>query len=171
MWQLTALGSKSVSKIWQLSSNFPIFFLKKSWILFKKINMRHTITISIFRKAKMRKFARKKKKKKKTLAGTLLKVAENYEPWNWPLFLPIKRYKKYSIHTHGIASQKNPKLFNVWKVCPWLANYVQISCANRSCLRFYSIAMETLNFFGVHLSFCCNISHLSRWWWVIEGFL
>jgi hypothetical protein len=42
--------------------------------------MRHTITISIFRKAKMRKFARKKKKKKKTLAGTLLKVAENYEP-------------------------------------------------------------------------------------------
>jgi hypothetical protein len=57
---------------------FSHFFSQKELNFIQKINMRHTITISIFRKAKMRKFA--KKKKKKTLAGTLLKVTENYEP-------------------------------------------------------------------------------------------
>jgi len=85
-----------------------------------------------------------------------LATFENYEPWNWPLFFLTKRYKKYSTHRCSLPAKS--KTFNVRKVCPWLANYVQISCAHRSCLRFYSMAMKHWTFFGVHCPFVVAIS-------------
>jgi hypothetical protein len=74
----------------------------------------------------MRKFA--KKKKKKTLAGTLLKVTENYEPWNWPLFFPIKRLQKV-LYTHGVASQKKSKFFQ----CLESESMIAELCPNFMC--------------------------------------